>query len=250
MLEEHQLMAHIAVIILMKNWQYGYTKRWSSYILWTYYFMKPSDSTVNMEYSFGVDLQFVRWLIRVSMVLQCYGNKLEPAKGRQMPIHYGASDLNVHTISSTLATQLPHAVGAGFALKARQQPNVAAAYFGDGASSEGDFHAAMNFAAALSIPMVFICRNNGYAISTPVKEQYKGDGVAGRGPCYGMATIRVDGGDPRAVYSATALARKLALENSCPVLIESMAYRSGHHSTSDDSSRQVCSRLVSCSSLG
>eukprot|EP00803_Ostreobium_quekettii_P005538 evm.model.scf_137.5 EVM.evm.TU.scf_137.5 scf_137:52758-55597(-) len=184
------------------------------------------------------------------MADQCYGNKLEPAKGRQMPIHYGASDLNVHTISSTLATQLPHAVGAGFALKARQQPNVAAAYFGDGASSEGDFHAAMNFAAALSIPMVFICRNNGYAISTPVKEQYKGDGVAGRGPCYGMATIRVDGGDPRAVYSATALARKLALENSCPVLIESMAYRSGHHSTSDDSSRQVCSRLVSCSSLG
>ncbi|GMH43055.1 hypothetical protein BSKO_10977 [Bryopsis sp. KO-2023] len=171
------------------------------------------------------------------MADQCYGNALEPAKGRQMPIHYGSLDLNVHTIASTLGTQLPHAVGAAFAHKVQKSDAVSVVYFGDGASSEGDFHAAMNFAATISVPIVFICRNNGFAISTPVEEQYRGDGVAGRGPGYGIATTRVDGGDARAVYCAARAARKMAIEKSSPVLIEALTYRSGHHSTSDDSSR-------------
>ena len=75
------------------------------------------------------------------------------------------------------------------------------------------------------------------AISTPATEQYRGDGIAGRGPGYGIASIRVDGGDARAVYIATAEARRMAIEQRAPVLIEAMSYRSGHHSTSDDSSR-------------
>jgi len=114
---------------------------------------------------------------------------------------------------------------------------VAVAYFGEGAASEGDFHAAMNFSATLQCPTVFICRNNGWAISTPATEQYRGDGIAGRGPSYGIASIRVDGGDARAVFNAVAEARKRALEHSAPVLVEAMSYRTGHHSTSDDSSR-------------
>lgn len=171
------------------------------------------------------------------MAHQCYGNVHGHGKGRQMPIHYGSKDLNFHTISSPLATQLPHAVGAAYALKLERKAACVAVYFGEGAASEGDFHAAVNFASTLGAPVIFICRNNGWAISTPTTEQYRGDGIAGRGPSYGIASIRVDGGDARAVYNATAEARKIAVANSCPVLIEAMSYRSGHHSTSDDSSR-------------
>lgn len=121
---------------------------------------------------------------------QCYGNELEPGKGRQMPIHYGSQKLSFHTISSPLATQLPQAVGTAYALSREQsksginmeERNVAVAYFGDGASSEGDFHAAANFAAVLAgkggagadgggddsasaaggTPLLLICRNNGW----------------------------------------------------------------------------------------
>lgn len=168
---------------------------------------------------------------------QLYGNKLEPGQGRQMPIHYGSKELNYQTVSSPLATQLPHAAGAAYAMKLDKAGTVAAAYFGEGAASEGDFHAAINFAATLGAPCLFICRNNGYAISTPANEQYAGDGIACRGPAYGVPSIRVDGGDARAMYCATRAARDLALRDGCPVLIEAMSYRSGHHSTSDDSSR-------------
>jgi 2-oxoisovalerate dehydrogenase E1 component alpha subunit len=153
-----------------------------------------------------------------------------------MPIHYGSATHHFATISSPLATQLPHAVGAAYALKLQRTGGVAVAYFGEGAASEGDFHAALNFAAVLRAPVLFICRNNGYAISTPASEQYRGDGIAGRGPAYGVATLRVDGGDARAVHAATAEARRLALLHSAPVLLECILYRAGHHSTSDDSS--------------
>lgn len=109
-------------------------------------------------------------------------------------------------------------------------------YFGEGAASEGDFHAALNMAATRSCPVVFICRNNGYAISTPTLEQYRGDGIASRGIGYGIETIRVDGNDIWAVREATKRARELALEDGGkPVLIEALTYRVSHHSTSDDS---------------
>ncbi len=93
----------------------------------------------------------------------------------------------------------------------------------------------MNFAAVYEVPLIFICRNNGYAISTPVRDQYRGDGIASRGAGYGIVTIRVDGNDLFAVYNATKAAREIAVKQSRPVLIEAMTYRLGHHSTSDDS---------------
>lgn len=115
-------------------------------------------------------------------------------------------------------------------------PRIAACYFGEGAASEGDFHAALNIAATRSCPVIFICRNNGYAISTPTLEQYRGDGIASRGTGYGIDTIRVDGNDIFAVREATRKARELALsDGGKPVLIEAMSYRISHHSTSDDS---------------
>jgi 2-oxoisovalerate dehydrogenase E1 component alpha subunit len=111
------------------------------------------------------------------------------------------------------------------------------AYFGEGAASEGDFHGALNMAATMDSPVIFICRNNGFAISTPASEQYKGDGIASRGAGYGIETLRVDGTDVFAVYEATKIARQKALEDGGrPILLELMSYRISHHSTSDDSS--------------
>ncbi|KAL8754727.1 MAG: hypothetical protein Q9184_005020 [Pyrenodesmia sp. 2 TL-2023] len=173
---------------------------------------------------------------------QLFANRKDRGKGRNMPVHYGSSKLNIHTISSPLATQIPQAAGAAYALKLQslQNPNlparIVACYFGEGAASEGDFHAALNIAATRSCPVVFICRNNGYAISTPTLEQYRGDGIASRGIGYGIDTIRADGNDIFAVREATKEARRMALEDGGkPVLIEAMSYRVSHHSTSDDS---------------
>lgn len=168
---------------------------------------------------------------------QCFSNDRDLGKGRQMPIHYGSRALNYHTVSSPLGTQLPQAVGTAYRLKLMGKPNVAICFFGDGCASTTDFHAALNFAATLSAPVIFFCRNNGYAISTPVTDQYAGDGVVSRAPGYGMAAIRVDGNDIFAVHAAVREAKKYALERNAPVLIEGMTYRLGHHSTSDDSTR-------------
>ncbi|XP_064484800.1 2-oxoisovalerate dehydrogenase subunit alpha, mitochondrial-like [Ornithodoros turicata] len=168
-------------------------------------------------------------------MLQCYSTKLDYGKGRQMPIHYGSTEHNYVTISSTLATQMPQAVGSAYAYKQARKKQIVICYFGDGASSEGDAHASFNFAATLQCPIIFFCRNNGYAISTPTSEQYRTEGVANRGPAYGITSIRVDGQDVLAVYNVVKAARKIVAEEQKPVLIESMTYRIGHHSTSDDS---------------
>jgi 2-oxoisovalerate dehydrogenase E1 component alpha subunit len=168
---------------------------------------------------------------------QCFSNSGDPAKGRQMPIHYGSVEHNFQTISSPLTTQLPQAAGAAYAYKLAKNGKIVVCYFGDGAASEGDFHPALNMSTTLECPMIFFCRNNGYAISTPVQDQYRGDGIVSRGPGYGMASLRIDGNDVFAVYEATKYARELAIRESRPVLIEAMTYRQGHHSTSDDSTR-------------
>jgi len=183
---------------------------------------------------------------------QLFANRLDAGKGRNMPVHYGSRKLNIHTISSPLATQLPHAAGAAYALKLQHLQNPSevpkrcvAAYFGEGAASEGDFHAALNIAATRNCPAIFICRNNGYAISTPSLEQYRGDGIASRGIGYGIDTIRVDGNDIFAVREVTKLAREMALEGDMkPILIEAMSYRVSHHSTSDDSTKYRESREI------
>jgi 2-oxoisovalerate dehydrogenase E1 component alpha subunit len=177
---------------------------------------------------------------------QCFSTTHDLGKGRQMPVHYGSRDLNFQTISSPLATQIPQAVGAAYAMKREAavagvaNETCTVAFFGDGAASEGDFHSALNFAATLKAPTIFFCRNNGYAISTPTSEQYTGDGIASRAAGYGMRSVRVDGNDMLAVHRATRDARNIAVSEGVPVLIEAMTYRSGHHSTSDDSSRYRC----------
>jgi 2-oxoisovalerate dehydrogenase E1 component alpha subunit len=165
---------------------------------------------------------------------QMFSNKLDPNKGRQMPIHYGDKALNFMTVSSPLGTQIPQASGYAYGQKMAGNDAITICYFGEGAASEGDFHAGVNMAAVLNCPVIFFCRNNGYAISTPAEEQFKGDGIASRGIGYGVKTIRVDGNDVLAVYAATKKAREIALAENCPVLIEAMTYRLAAHSTSDD----------------
>lgn len=167
---------------------------------------------------------------------QLFSNELDLGKGRQMPVHYGSNSINYMTISSPLGTQIPQASGYAYAQKLRGLDAITLCYFGEGAASEGDFHAGMNMAAVHKAPVIFFCRNNGYAISTPANEQFVGDGIACRGVGYGMKTIRVDGADILAVYQATQMAREHALKHHEPVLIESIAYRLGAHSSSDDPS--------------
>src|SRR5258707_9712969 len=171
--------------------------------------------------------------------------------------HWGSPEHHFHTISSPLATQIPQAAGVAYALRrdpARRGKNCAAVYFGEGAASEGDFHAGMLFSSVIASPTLFIARNNGFAISTPSSEQYFGDGIAARGAGYGIDTIRVDGNDVLAVISAVSEARRRCVEGGRGVLVEAMSYRQvapdtalihpnlrpqffrvGHHSTSDDS---------------
>ncbi len=128
-----------------------------------------------------------------------YTNDRGHGKGRQMPVHYGSHALNCMTVSSPLATQMPQAAGAGYALKRdnRLKPEkaVSVCYFGDGAASEGDAHVAFNFSATTNSPVIWFCRNNGYAISTPHVDQYRGDGISARAHGYGMIAERVDGND-------------------------------------------------------
>ncbi|WP_166267617.1 thiamine pyrophosphate-dependent dehydrogenase E1 component subunit alpha [Marinobacter caseinilyticus] len=167
---------------------------------------------------------------------QLFGNELDYGKGRQMPIHYGSSKLNYMTISSPLATQIPQATGYAYGQKLAGDGHCTIVYFGEGAASEGDFHAALNMATVHRVPVIFLCRNNGYAISTPATEQFAADGVAPRAYGYKMDVIRVDGNDILAVHEATRAARRMAVEENRPVLIEAMSYRLAAHSSSDDPS--------------
>lgn len=166
-----------------------------------------------------------------------FGDAQDLILGRQMPNHFGSRELNVVTVSSPIGTKLPHAAGCAYAMRMQNDPHVAICYFGEGATSEGDFHVGLNFAAVRKAPCIFFCRNNGYAISTPAFRQFASDGIAPKGEGYGMQALRVDGNDFFAVFEAVTQAKERALSGKGPTLIEAMTYRMGAHSTSDDPSR-------------
>lgn len=166
-----------------------------------------------------------------------FGNKEDEILGRQMPNHFGSRQINVVPVSSPIGTKIPHAAGCAYAMKIQNKPNIAIVYFGDGATSEGDFHVGVNFAAVRKSPCIFFCRNNGYAISTPCEKQFACDGIYPKAIGYGIEAFRVDGNDFFAVHETVLKARKLCLENKGPILIEAMTYRLGAHSTSDDPTR-------------
>lgn len=167
---------------------------------------------------------------------QMFGDAQDLILGRQMPNHFGSRALNVVHVSSPIGTKIPHAAGCAYAMKLQREDTVAICYFGEGATSEGDFHLGLNFAAVRKAPVIFFCRNNGYAISTPSWRQFASDGIAPKGIGYGIPAMRVDGNDFFAVYEAVSKARQHCIEGKGPFLIEAMTYRMGAHSTSDDPS--------------
>lgn len=167
---------------------------------------------------------------------QMFGTGKDLILGRQMPNHFGSKALNVVPVSSPIGTKIPHAAGCAYAMKIKKEKTISISYFGEGATSEGDFHSGVNFAAVLKAPVIFFCRNNGYAISTPFNKQCACTSIAAKGEGYGISALRIDGNDFFAVHETVAKARELCLAGKGPILIEAVTYRLGAHSTSDDPS--------------
>ncbi len=157
--------------------------------------------------------------------------------GRQMPNHWGSRRLGIVNGSSPIATQIPHAAGIAMAAKLRSTRQVTLCWFGDGAASKGDFHEGLNFAGIHDLPVVFICENNGYAISVPLNEESAVDNVAQHAHSYRMPGIIVDGNDVLDVYAATSDAISRARRGGGPTLIECKTYRFLAHTSDDDDSR-------------
>ena len=166
------------------------------------------------------------------MIAQCYGNVLDSNKGRQMPNHFGWRSINYVSASSPVGTQIPHAVGAAWAARIRGDPVVTLVYFGDGATSQGDFHVGMNFAGVFKTPTIFFCKNNQWAISVPIAKQTAVPTLAQKALAYGFEGVRVDGNDVLAVYTATKAAADKARAGGGPTMIEALTYRKGPHSSS------------------
>ena len=167
---------------------------------------------------------------------QLYGNSADPIKGRQMPVHHSFRDGNYVSISSPVGTQIPQAVGVGMAARISGKDDVAAVYFGEGTASTGDFHVGLNFAGVFKAPVLFICRNNGWAISTPRHRQTAAATIAQKAVAYGMPGVRVDGNDLLAMISVVQTAAARARGGQGPTLIDAVTYRRAAHSSSDDPS--------------
>ena len=149
-------------------------------------------------------------------------------------------DANIFTVAVPIATQIPHATGASWASKLKGEDKAFLCYFGDGATSEGDFHEGMNFAGVFDTPTVFFCNNNQWAISVPRERQTASETIAQKAEAYGFEGVQVDGMDPLAVYKATNDALEKAKDpdegERRPTLIEAVQYRFGAHTTADDPS--------------
>ena len=147
---------------------------------------------------------------------------------------YNPREHRVGPICVPIATHLPHAVGVAWAAKIRREDTASLSWFGDGATSEGDFHEAMNFAAVFRVATVFFCVNNQWAISTPIRRQMATKTIAEKAAGYGMPGVRVDGFDPIACWKVTRDALDRGREGGGPTLIEAYCYRLGAHGTADD----------------
>src|SRR5437667_2527211 len=139
----------------------------------------------------------------VPYLCQIFGNSGDETKGRQMPSHMASKSVNQVSWSSCIGTQLPQAVGAAMAARIKGDRTVIAAYMGDGATSEGDFHVAMNFAGVFRVPVLFFCENNQWSISVNIKQQTASESIAIKAKAYGFEGMQVQRNAALAVYSAT-----------------------------------------------
>jgi pyruvate dehydrogenase E1 component alpha subunit len=166
-----------------------------------------------------------------------FADDLDPARGRNMPCHPTAAEVHYVSMSSVIGTQISHAVGVAYGIRARHAPGVALAFFGDGATSANDFHAGLNIAAVAKLPVVFCCTNNQWAISLPVERQSAVATLAAKASAYGIPGRRIDGTDVIAVYRALAESLASARAGEGPSFLEFLVYRMTPHSSSDDPGR-------------
>lgn len=168
------------------------------------------------------------------MMLSVFAKWEDPnSGGRQMPGHFGHKKLRIVTGSSPVTTQVPHAVGVALAGKMQGKSFASFVTFGEGSSNQGDFHEGANFAGVHKLPVIMMCENNQYAISTPLHKSLSGN-VFERAIGYGFPGFRVDGNDALEVYRVVKEARERGVRGEGPTLIEAMVYRISPHSTSDN----------------
>ena len=170
------------------------------------------------------------------LLAQMMASTLDPARGRQMPAHPGSKELNAFTVASPIASHIPPAAGAAISMKLQATGQVVVTTFGDGATSEGDFHAGINFAGVQGAPAVFVCQNNRYAISADYHHQTASENIALKAHAYGMPGYLVDGMDVLASYFVMRDAVNRARDGIGPSLVEMQVYRYGAHSSDDDDS--------------
>jgi pyruvate dehydrogenase E1 component alpha subunit len=175
---------------------------------------------------------------------QLYGNSADESLGHQQPMHFSWRKGNHVSLSSPIGTQLPQAVGAARAAQIRGDRRVVFGFIGDGGTSEGDFHVALNFAAVWNSPVVLVCQNNHWAISVPVSMQTASETIAVKARAYGMPGVRVDGNDLLAVHAAVTAAADRARAGGGPTFLELLTYRRQGHSSSDDPTRYRDEREV------
>ena len=197
--------------------------------------LKPEDWVAPALREAGVALW--RGLPIERLIAQCMGKGSEVSQGRQMPCHHSYRAANFISMSSVIATQLLHGVGVAMAAQMKKDPIVCMAYLGDGATSEPDFHSALNLAGVRKAPVVFFCQNNQWAISVPFAKQTASRSIAVKAVAYGMPGVRVDGNDVLAVLAEAGKAVERARSGGGPTLIEAVTYRRLGHSSSDDPTR-------------
>ncbi|KYF68382.1 3-methyl-2-oxobutanoate dehydrogenase [Sorangium cellulosum] len=193
---------------------------------------RPQDWVFPCYREFGAALW--RGLPLQRYIDNMFGNANDTVKGRQMPDHYTYREGHFGSVSSPIGTQITQAVGFAWAAKLKRDELATLVYFGDGATSSSDFHSGLNFAGVFKVPVVFFCRNNGWAISVPTERQTSSNTFASKGVAYGVPGVRVDGNDLFAVVKVTRDAIARAARGEGPTLIEAMTYRLSGHSTSDD----------------
>jgi len=201
-------------------------------IIGSAYALRPQDWIVPCYREAGA--AFLRGFPLRDFLCQVYGNCEDPIKGRQMPCHWVCARLHLASVSSPVGSQIPHAVGIAMAARLRGLDEVALTYFGDGATSTGTFHVACNFAVVFKAPVVFLCRNNQYAISVPVALQTASCNLAVKAEAYGIHAALADGNDVLAMYAVTREAVERARRGEGATLVEALTYRQGAHTTSDD----------------
>jgi 2-oxoisovalerate dehydrogenase E1 component alpha subunit len=192
--------------------------------------LRPTDD-VYLFYR-SVPAAYGRGMSAREIMLDYFGRAAGPSSGgKNLAGHWSKAELRLMSVSGSVATQIPHAVGSALAMRVRGDDRIAVAYFGDGGSSKADFHEGLNFAAVHRLPVVLFCENNGIAISVPFEKQSGVRQVADRSVGYAVPGLSVEGADPLAVFEATAEAAARARAGGGPTLIEARVTRLGQHTS-------------------